>query len=228
LVEKIMLYNSLQEVDMKKTCLVFLIIFVFLGCTFLALLQPIGDYLVVQDKLQQTDLIAAVSGPEYRIVYAAELYTRGLGKSLFFTGGYSEENNRVEAAWSKTVAMHNGVPEEAITIDETAVLSTHDEAVLLKNYIDAHADSIKSVTVVTDPYHSRRARWIYQKVLGNGINVIVAPVPRTRTDFPKYWWTTAKSRELVYEEYVKLVFYYFRYEASSGKFREWLSKFDKY
>ena len=213
---------------MKKTCLIlFLVIFIPL-CAFLALLGPIGDYLVVEDKLQHTDLIAAVSGPEYRIVYAAELYTRGLGDSVFFTGGFSEENQRIEASWSKYVATTHGVPPEAIETDDTAVLSTHDEAVLLKKYIDEHADTIKTVTVVTDPYHSRRARWIYQKVLGNQVKVYMAPVPRTRTDFPKQWWTTAGSRQLVFKEYVKLVFYYFRYQASSGAFREWLSQFDKY
>jgi uncharacterized SAM-binding protein YcdF (DUF218 family) len=213
----------------KNSCLWIFITILFVGiCAFVVLLQPIGDYLVVQDELQKTDLIAAVSGPEYRAVYAAELYTRGLGSTVFFTGGFSEKNHRVEASWSKVVATTHGVPEEAIAIDETAVLSTHDEAVLLKKYIDAHADTIKSVTVVTDPYHSRRARWIYQKVLGPDIKVIMAPVPRTRTGFPKYWWTAATSRKQVIKEYFKLVFYYFRYQVSSGSFRTWLSQFDKF
>lgn len=213
----------------SKSCLLIALIAIVLPvCVFLVMLQPIGDYLVVQDEIQKTDLIAAVSGPEYRIIYAAELYTRGLGNTVFFTGGFSEDNNRIEASWSQYVATTHGVPGEAIAIDESAVLTTHDEAVLLKNYIDAHPESIRSVTVVTDPYHSRRARWIYQKVLGEEIQVIMAPVPRTRTDFAKYWWTDAKSRQLVWQEYVKLVFYYFRYEASSGSFQEWLSQFDKY
>lgn len=213
---------------MKKTCLILLLIFLLPFCFFLAFLGPFGDYLVVEDTIQQTDLVAAVSGPEYRIVYAAELYTRGLAHTLFFTGGFSEENQRVEASWSKYVATTHGVPGEAIQIDESAVLSTYDEAVLLKNYIDAHADTIHSVTVVTDPYHSRRARWIYQKVLGDEIRVVIAPVPRARTDFPKQWYASAATREYVFKEYVKLAFYYFRYEASSGAFRQWLSQFDKY
>lgn len=194
----------------------------------MVMLQPIGDYLVVEDDLQKADLITAVSGPEYRILYAAELYTRGLGRTLFFTGGFSEENNRVEASWSKVVATTNGVPPEAIVIDETAVISTYEEAVLVKAYLDAHPDSISSVTVVTDPYHSRRARWIYQKVLGEEIRVLMAPVPRNRTGFAKYWWTDAHSRKLVFNEYVKLVFYKFRYDLASGSFQEWLSQFDKY
>ena len=211
----------------KRSALWLLLLFVPF-CLILVFLQPIGDYLIVQDELQRTDLVAAVSGPEYRIIYAAELYTKGLAGTVFFTGGYSENNQRVEAAWSKYVATTHGVPDEAIATNDTAVLTTHDEAVLLKEYIDAHSDQIHTVTVVTDPYHSRRARWIYQKVLGPDIKVYMAPVPRTRTGFAKLWWTDAKSRQLVFQEYFKLIFYYFRYQASSGSFQDWLSQFDKF
>ncbi len=112
-------------------------------------------------------------------------FTRADSHTRFLYRRIQQENQRVEASWSKYVATTHGVPGEAIQIDESAVLSTYDEAVLLKNYIDAHADTISSVTVVTDPYHSRRARWIYQKVLGDEIKVVIAPVPRARTDFPK-------------------------------------------
>ncbi len=212
----------------KKRSALWLLFLLIPFCLIVVFLQPIGDYLVVEDDLQKTDLIAAVSGPEYRIIYAAELYTRGLASTVFFTGGYSEGNQRVEATWSKYLATTYGVPEEAIATNDAAVLTTHDEAVLLKDFIDAHADTIHSVMVVTDPYHSRRARWIYQKVLGSDIKVYMAPVPRTRTEFAKVWWTDAKSRKLVFQEYVKLVFYYFRYQASSGSFQDWLSQFDKF
>lgn len=52
---------------------------------------------------------------------------------------------------------------EAIAIDENATLTTHDEAVLLKNDIDAHPDTVKTVALATDPWHARRARWIYKR-----------------------------------------------------------------
>lgn len=212
----------------KNKIWILFVILASVSCCCLIMLQPIGDYLVVQDEIQKTDLIAAVSGPEYRILYASELYMKGLANKVFFTGGFSEENNRIEASWSKYVAETHGVPGEAIAIDENVVLTTHDEAVLLKNYIDAHTDEVKSVTLVTDPWHSRRARWIYQKVLGEEIKVFTAPVPRMRTGFPKYWWTEASSRKLVWNEYVKLVFYVFRYQIATGHFRSWLSQFDKF
>ena len=52
---------------------------------FLLSLHPIGYGLIVNDPLQKVDLITAVSGPEYRIVYAAELYKKGLGQRTSFS-----------------------------------------------------------------------------------------------------------------------------------------------
>lgn len=212
----------------KRGYLITLIVLGVLACVFLVMLQPIGDYLIVLDDLQKADMIATVSGPEYRILYAVELYKKGLGTTLFYTGGYSEKNERIEASWSERIAIENGVPEEHIVIDGTAVYTTYDEAELLKRYIETYAPDTQSVIVVTDPYHSRRAKWIYQLVMGESIQVSVAPVPRSQTGFPKHWWTTAESRRIVAKEYLKLIFYHLRYDMTSGPLKSWLSQFDKF
>jgi hypothetical protein len=119
----------------KKRWIIFLIVLLLVIVFIFPILNLVGDYFIVPDSLQKSDLITAVSGPEYRIVYAAELYTKGLGKTLFFTGGYSEENQRYEAAWSKYLATINGVPEEAIQTNDAMVISTYQEAVELKNLL---------------------------------------------------------------------------------------------
>ncbi|MBA3072721.1 MAG: hypothetical protein FP831_03930 [Anaerolineae bacterium] len=55
------------------------------------------------------------------------------------------------------------------------------------------------------------------------ITLYMLPVPRTRTDFPKYWWTEASSRQRGWNEYVKLGYYLFRYQISTGDFCSWSS-----
>jgi hypothetical protein len=40
--------------------------------------------MVVPDEIQKTDLIAAVGGSEYRILFASELYMKGLANTVFF------------------------------------------------------------------------------------------------------------------------------------------------
>jgi len=217
-----------MTIKKKKNFLRYLIFPFIVVCALLLLLRPIGDTLIVNDPLQKSDLITAISGPEYRIIYAAELYKKGLGATLFFTGGFSQENQRSEATWSKYVATITGVPEEAIAIDDTTVISTYDEAVLLKKYMDAHLGTIQSIIVVTDAYHTRRARWIYQKVLGEEITILMAPVPFDRTSLSKSWWSNAESRKFVFNEHLKFIYYLLRYQMTSGRLQDWLSQFDKF
>jgi uncharacterized SAM-binding protein YcdF (DUF218 family) len=212
----------------KKNFLKYLIFPFIVISVFLLLLRPIGDTLIINDPLQKSDLITAISGPEYRIIYAAELYKKGLGATLFFTGGFSQENQRSEATWSKYVATITGVPEEAIAIDDTTVISTYDEVVLLKKYMEAHPGTIQSIIIVTDAYHTRRARWIYQKVLGDEITILMAPVPFERTGLSKSWWSNAESRKFVFNEYLKFVFYILRYQMTNRSLQQWLAQFDKF
>ncbi len=213
---------------MMKKFLTFCIILVALAGAILLSLRPLGDSLIVQDPLEKADLITASSGPEYRIIYAAELYKKGLGPVLFYTGGYSEENQRSEATWSKYLALITGVPEEAIVIDETTVISTYQEAVLLQKYIDANPGTVHSIILVTDAYHTRRAKWIYQKVLGEEMQILTAPVPFERTPLSKSWWKDAESRRFVFNEHLKYIYYVFRYEIATGSLQKWLSRFDRF
>ncbi len=212
---------------MKRSLPALLILVFLLGVCALTV-RPLGDSLIVQDSLEKADLITASSGPEYRIIYAAEIYKKGLGAVLFYTGGYSEENQRSEANWSKYLAKITGVPEEAIAIDETTVISTYDEAVLLQKFIEAQPEMIHSIILVTDAYHTRRAKWIYQKVLGEGIHIIMAPVPFDRTELSKNWWSDAKTRKFVFNEHLKYLYYILRYRLATGSFQQWLSQFDRF
>ena len=205
-----------------------LFILIVVVILFFPLLRLMGNYLIVDDPLQKADLITAVSGPDYRIVYTADLYQKGLSPRLFYTGGYNENDHRYAANWSEYQATLQGVPPEAISIDETTVISTYQEAVRVKDFIDAHPGQIKTIIVVTDPYHTRRAKWAYQKVLGDQVRVLMAPVPFDRTGYTKNWWANSTSRKMVFEEYFKYMFYLFRYQWTSGPLQHWLSRFDKF
>jgi uncharacterized SAM-binding protein YcdF (DUF218 family) len=213
----------------KSGCLwAFLIAVGVMVCAFLIFLQPIGDHLIIVDHLQKADIITAPSGAEYRAIYATELYKQGLAPTLFFTGGFSVKNDRSEADWSKYIATTTGVPGEAIAVDDSTVISTYDEAIRLKRYIDDHKLTVHSIIVVTDAYHTRRAKLAYQLVLGKDVKIMMAPVPFSLTPMSKYWWTNAVSRQFVAEEYLKYAYYELRYVQTSGPLKKWLSQFDKF
>jgi len=212
---------------MMKKILIVAIILIILTGVFSALLQPIGDYLIIQDKPKKVDMIVTSSGAEYRTDYAIELYKQGLASKLFFTGGYSEKNQRIEAEWSRRLALDAGAPDDAVIIDTSEVISTYQEALRLRSYLDAHTETITTIMIVTDPYHTRRAKWAYKTVFGDQIKVRMVPVPFENTNLSKTWWKDAESRKMVWNEYVKLVFYVIRYELSAGELKTWLTRFDK-
>ncbi len=221
--------NTQTQPQKKRGCwLSLLIVLIVLLILAVPLLQGIGKYLIVSDPIDKVDLITAVSGPSYRITYAAELFQRHLASYLFFTGGFNEHEQRYDADWSATLARNIGVPPENIYTDESTVISTYQEAERVKAFIEAHPEKIHSVLVVTDAYHTRRAKWAYQKVLGPDIKVTVTPVPWDEAGYSSKWWRSATTREMVTKEYLKYTFYLFRYQWTSGALQNWLARFDKF
>ncbi len=101
-------------------------------------------------------------------------------------------------------------------------MSTYDEAILLKKYIDDNQLPVQSVLVVSDPFHMRRARWTYERVLGNDIKVLMAPVPFERLVYKNDWWTDPAAQRYILDEYTKMFYYFLRYQLSW----KWLARFD--
>jgi uncharacterized SAM-binding protein YcdF (DUF218 family) len=192
-----------------------------------SILAPIGEYLVIEDNLIPADVIHVIAGEDYRTDYAVRLYRRGLARQIFFTGGWCDIHQYEHGQHGLERALAQGVPAQAIAYDDTAVMSTYDEALRLKDHIDESPFPVRSVIVVSDPFHMRRARWAYRRVLGKGIEVRMAPVPLEQTPYQKRWWEDYKSREYVKDEYKKFVYYIARYQLSWGPVNGWLASLDK-
>ena len=191
------------------------------------ILLAIGDFLVVQDDLRPADLIHVVSGPDYRTDYGIQLYREGYGSTLFFTGGWCPLIQGNHAQRGETIAVSDGVPAQAIAIDGAEVHSTYEEIVRLKEYIEASPAPVRSILVVSDPYHMRRSRWAYRHVLGDTIQVRMAPIPFDLTPYERQWWKHEESAQYVEDEYVKMVYYVARYQLSRGRLQDWLATYDR-
>ena len=190
-------------------------------------LMLIGDFLFMQDTLHPADVIHVLAGEDYRTDYAVQLYGQGLGTTLFFTGGWCEIHLYRHGEHARERAHDQGVPLKVIAFDDSKVMSTYMEAERLREWIAQSPEPVRSVIVVSDPFHMRRARWTYRKVLGDSIEVQMAPVPFELTPYQRTWWRDPQSRQNVREEYAKLVYYLFRYQFSGGFFRDWLASLDK-
>jgi len=102
------------------------------------------------------------------------------------------------------VLLARGVSREDIILLPGTVASTLDEAQALADYLDQHPDD--SVSVVTTSWHTRRARWIFERTLeGRSSQVHFVAAPTERFD-ENNWWTTEEGIFVV-DEYIKLGYY---------------------
>jgi uncharacterized SAM-binding protein YcdF (DUF218 family) len=189
-------------------------------------LPLIGDFLFIQDTLHSADVIHVIAGEDYRTDYGIQLYKQGLAQELFFTGGWCDIHHYNHGEHAKERSLAQDVPPDAIAFDDARVQSTYMEAERLKEWIASRTYPVRSVIVISDPFHMRRVKWTYERVLGDSVNVQTAPVPFERTPYIRVWWKDPKSRQNVREEYTKLVYYLFRYQFSRGAFKDWLVSLD--
>ena len=182
----------------------------------------IGKFLIIQDNLYPADVIHVIAGNDYRTEYAIQLYQQGFARKIFFTGGWCSQHGYFHGEHGMQLALDAGVPQADLAYDDSTVMSTYDETLLLQNYLDTLQPPAQSIIVVSDPFHMRRARWTNRMVFGKGMNIIMQPVPFDLTPFSQQWWEDDDSRSFVKDEYKKMVFYYFRYQLGWT----WLSFLD--
>jgi len=109
----------------------------------------------------------------------------------------------------REVFLARGVPEHRMVELPGCPLHTRDEAEMLMRFLRRRPDA--SVLVVTCAPHSRRARWVFVRVLGNQadqIRFVSAPNDLYTLD---RWWRSQQGFQAVTMEYPKLLFYWIRY-----------------
>ncbi len=189
--------------------------------------SALGNFLVVRDKITEADIIHVIAGPDEQTDYAIRLYQQGFGKKIFLTGGWCRWHNFYHGQHGRERALKAGIPLEAIATDDSPVTSTYTEVVRLREFMTGSQTPIRSVIVVSDPYHMRRARWTYRLVLGDSVKLLMAPVPFELSPYRHEWWTDKESRKMVRHEYSKILYYYLRYRLSWGPLKDWLASLDR-
>lgn len=177
--------------------------------------------LVVRAELAHADALVVLAGAgayKERTRRAAQLFAEGRAPKILLTndnlrGGWSTEQQRnpyfVERAFDEL--RRAGVPAASIEVLPEAVSSTHDEALRLREYADAH--QLRSLLIVTSLYHSRRALWTLRRVFREDATVIGLDTAETGDEAPpaSTWWLHAEGWRAVALEYPKFVYYWLRY-----------------
>src|ERR1700692_2965823 len=182
--------------------LLFLIVFCFvLYAARRPLLRLAGESWVVEDPLQQSDALLLLSDDNFfadRATRASELYRQKLapivmasGRRLRPTAGVAElmEHDLIE----------RGIPKDRIIRFPQDADNTREEALALRTLVTEK--NWHSVIVVTSNYHTRRARYIFQRVFPESITVRVASARDGGFD-PEHWWENRKSLKAFIQELV--------------------------
>ncbi len=187
-----------------RTCLLALL--AALSLLYLAL-RGVGAFLIVGDRLKKADAVVALGGGgEWRVVEAVRLIKEQYGSSLILTEpGESGPGEEMGSRFFRTVAIENDLSPFAIMITDGIQHSTEDEAAAVLSLMKKH--DLKSVIVVTDPFHTLRARMIFRDAFrGSGRTVRVHPVPdhwyKSGT-----WFLSVDGWANTIREYVKLAAY---------------------
>ncbi len=182
-----------------------------------SLLTAVADGLIVNDDPQPADIIFLLNGDfNTRPFRASELYKQGLAPIIVIAR--SEDSPAVtmglipnETDISVGMLERTGVPPDKIVIlpFSGGVTSTFDEAEALHGYIDSV--HISRVMLVTSEFHTRRAKWIFERELsGLPVTLEMVAVPYSTFDRAS-WWKNESGLITLNNEYIKLVYYYFKY-----------------
>ncbi len=159
-------------------------------------------FLVAADRPRVADAALVLAGdPDYeRTKSAARLVLSGQARLLILTGG--EPGPGDSAPSLRAVALRLGVPLEAIRMEQVS-RSTHESMLAVRPILER--EGIRTLAVVTSPYHQRRAVWAARRTL-RGIEIVSRPADPAGWS-PAGWWKTRWNRSIVLGEYVKLTYY---------------------
>lgn len=164
------------------------------------LLWGVGAILITSDPLRPAEALVLLSGGgKDRLEEVVRIY-RQIGADVVLLT--KAEGSRAEN-WNADELVSKGIPGEAIHITRGRASSTYEEARYTRETLEQLG--MKSVLVITDPYHTFRTRLIFWSVYrGSGIEVRVRAVQghwyRSTT-----WMLSWRGWETTLSELMKLV-----------------------
>ena len=198
----------------RRILLILVVISILLAGIFAArsrLLPMAVHWLDVGEDPQKADYVMVLGGDvNVRPFVAAALINAGLAPQVILVkakAGPAVEDGIIPPSYEldRRVLLRRGVPEDKIVILDGQARSTYDEMSALAEFLAPVSEA--SVTVVTTDFHTRRARWICNRVLGEQarrFSFVSTPCSEFSTES---WWQVEKGFLLIVGEYIKLAIY---------------------
>jgi uncharacterized SAM-binding protein YcdF (DUF218 family) len=169
------------------------------GLTFLALfgsviyfargplLRLAGESWIVEDPLERSDAIIVLSDDNFyadRATRASQVFREGMAPVVVASGRRLRPHAGIAELMEHDL-IERGVPKDKILRVPHDADNTREEAEVLAQV--AAQKKWKRVIVVTSNYHTRRARYIFEKVFPQGTTIRVTGARDGDFD-PERWW----------------------------------------
>jgi uncharacterized SAM-binding protein YcdF (DUF218 family) len=197
----------LAEPDPQRGGVIFKLLFLIFFVVLLAILYLVrvpllrfaGEFWIVDDAPESSDVIIVLSGDNYdavRAARAAALFRAGMAPHVVATGRSLRSYATTTDLMKRDLADH-GVPAAAIIPLTHRADDTREEAVAVSEFVHTHG--WKKILLVTSNYHTRRSEYIYERILPPGTQLRVISAPDIEYD-PQSWWRTREGLKLFFHE----------------------------
>ncbi len=181
-----------------------------------------GDMIVVEDSPAASDAVVVLSsGLEYypRLIQAADLYRQGLAENVVINGDRKTDTLReLESKgfkkccpwYSDSVSILSmlGVPEaNIIRISNEDAYDTVSEADAVGR--ELIKKKWTTVIITTSKYHTRRAKFIWQKMYKNRLTIFMVAAKTDPYD-PDNWWKDGRQIRWLLAEYGAWIYYWWK------------------
>ena len=190
---------------------IFLLLFLFRH----PLLRATGNFLITDTPAGHADVAYVLGGAAWdRGREAARLYHAGVVQHFVCTGSQVPGDlealglDITEGGVTRKVMIDGGVPADSIVQLDRGT-STMEEADALLDV--ARNAGIDTVVIVSHAFHLRRIRFVFEdRFRDAGITVLLHGSPSDSFDEQR-WWETESGLMIVFNEYVKLLYYHLKY-----------------
>jgi uncharacterized SAM-binding protein YcdF (DUF218 family) len=197
-----------------------LIVFAGVLLTFSLFCFRIYPFLATTDRVDADVLVVEGWVHRYAIRSAVEEFKTGSYQRILTTGGPVVGNGgyvndyQTAAGVGADQLKKSGVPNEVVQMVPSHVVGrdrTYNSALALRDWLQDHRISLRSFNILTEDFHARRTRLLYEKVFGKDVAIGIIAIPSPDYDAHHWWRYSDGVREAVGESiaylYAKFLFF---------------------
>jgi uncharacterized SAM-binding protein YcdF (DUF218 family) len=177
--------------------------------------RGLGSYLIAENEQVKADAVVVLGGSSLdRGMEGYRVYNDGMAPMIICTGGnipqvlQALDTMLYEAEITKLMLLKKGVPGSDV-VALTGSTSTKEESEEV--FAFAQQENLDTIMIVTSKLHLRRTSKVFTKQFEDSdVHLVFHGAPSTSFDEAE-WWKSEQGLIMVNNEYMKLLYYFFKY-----------------